>query len=218
MQLKKWAQEKQGSIRSSCNTDVQLGTRTEWEDSVILLPCTLLHSPASYFTSLWDCWDVPSPARVKCWDHFVQLIPSYVTLFPPTLPTLFGDTSANFSCCFWVSSYCTKQTQLQSLAFGFSPVLHPGLCPGSSEMLPSSPLPAACFPIISSPKHSFPKAYSATHTSPFFYLIAHFYSISPIEFPFFSLPCETCHKQLLPASVPFSSGLEMDTSFHSFLF
>lgn len=127
---------------------------------------------------------IPSPAGVKCWEHFVPLIPSYITLLSPTIPTSFGDASADFSYCSWVSHYCTQQTQSQSLALGFLPVLHPGLWPGSSEMLPSSLLCAACFPIFSSPKHSFPNPYSAIHTSPFsFYILQPTFTVSlPLNF------------------------------------
>lgn len=60
---------------------------------------------------------------------------------------------------------------------------------------------------------------SYSHLSLFlFHLTAHLYCVSPIELPFSSLPCETCHNYLLPESVPFPCGLEMDPSFHSCLF
>lgn len=105
-----------------------------------------------------------------------------------SLPALFGDASADFSCCFWVSCYCTLQAQPQSLPLGFSPVLHPGLCAGSSEMLPSSPLPAACFPVISSPNTHSQIPTQPPTPFPFFYLTANLYCISAIEIPLSSLP------------------------------
>lgn len=51
-------------------------------------------------------------------------------------------------------------------------------------MLPSSLLCAACFPIFSSPKHSFPNPYSAIHTSPFsFYILQPTFTVSlPLNF------------------------------------
>lgn len=112
---------------------------------------------------------------ISCWHEMLGTVYTVDCILPylasPPLPTLFGDASAGFSCCFWFSCYCTQQTQPQSLPLGFSPVLHPGLHPGSSEMLPSSPLSAAHFPVISSPKHSFPNPYTVTHTSPFYFFI-----------------------------------------------
>lgn len=52
---------------------------------------------------------------MKCWEHSVQLIPSCVTLLPPTLPTSFGDPSADFSCCFWVSHAAPNRLKLSLL-------------------------------------------------------------------------------------------------------
>lgn len=210
----KWSQKKQGSVRSSCNTDVQLGTRTEWEDTVIPLPCTLLHFSASYFiVGLLRC-------PISCWH---EMLGTFCTI-DSILRYLASSHSSYFiwrSKCWFLMLLlgfpcCTQQTQAQSLALGFSPVFIL-VWLGSFKMLPSSPLPAACFPIIRSPKHLFPNPYSATHTSPFCYLTGHLYCISSTELPFSSLPCETCHNQLLPESAPFPCGLEMDPFFHSCL-
>lgn len=210
----KWSQRKQESIRSSCNTDVQLGTRAEWEDTVIPLPCTLLHFSASYFiVGLLRC-------PISCWH---EMLGTFCTI-DSILRYLASSHSSYFiwrSKCWFLMlllgfPYCTQQSQPQSLALGFSPVLHPGL----TRKLWNAPiLTITCFLL---PNHEVSqtlvsKSLLSYSRLSLFYLMGHLYCISSTELSFSSLPCETCHNQLLPESASFPCGLEMDPFFHSCL-
>lgn len=95
------------------------------------------------------------------------------------------------------------------------PVLHPGPWLGSCKLLPSSPLPAACFLNFSSPEY-----HSHIPTSYCLFFSFPLQPTFPVSLPwnFLFLHCETCHNQVLRQSVSLPCNFELHHYFHSCLF